>query len=369
MKILSVDDNPQNRKVIELSLKNDFDVISNDGNSEILQLMAEHSPDLVLLDIMLENKTGYDLCDSIRDEMDYDDTIIVFVSALNSADDKLKAYGCGGDDYICKPIDVIELREKMVSMQKRIEQQKQLKMQSNMATQAAFASMQQASELGELIKFTTDSIDVKSIEELYAKIRDYFLAAGLNVCLELRCNNEHHIFPEEQITLLEREILELGRSAKRIAPFGPNILFNSKFCSLMVKKLPIHDEDQIGRLRDNFAIMLSLIDNKMMFFASEASRASERKAGIEKIKASLAEDFGTIKHLANRQETKILEFVTHFAETIEIKLMVLGLDEDQESEIRELADEIKEMVKDSADLSFVIDEKLTAVETALSKLQ
>lgn len=56
-------------------------------------------------------------------------------------------------------------------------------------------------------------------------------------------------------------------------------------------------------------------------------------------------------------------------QTIEIKLMVLGLDEDQEFEIRELSDEIQEMVKDSADLSFVIDDKLTAVERALSDLQ
>lgn len=369
MKILSVDDNPQNRQIIERALKNDFEVVSDDGTTDIIELLNTHQPELILLDIMLGEKSGYDLCQQIRDDFDFEDTTVVFVSALNSPDDKLKAYGVGGDDYICKPVDIFELREKMVSLSKRLEHQKQLKAQADMASQAAFASMQQASELGELIKFFSESIEVTSPEQLFINIQSFFQSLGLNVCVEMRQNSRLQVFPENHTTLLEREILELGRHAKRIVPFGPNIMFNSAHCSLLIKKLPVDDEDLIGRLRDNFAIMLTIIDSRMMFFASEEARLTERKQAVESLQSLLKDDFEILKQMANNQEKKLIQFVDSLASTLEIKLAVLGLDEEQESEIHGMIDDIKESIHETADLSGVMDEKLTEIEACLKTIE
>lgn len=60
MKILSVDDNPQNRNIMEIALSKQHDIASSDGTEPILALMEQHQPQVVLMDILLSNGlTGY----------------------------------------------------------------------------------------------------------------------------------------------------------------------------------------------------------------------------------------------------------------------------------------------------------------------
>lgn len=367
MKILSIDDNLENRFIIENGLQADFDVVSDDGNTDIWELMSTHAPDIVLVDIVLENKTGYELVEQLRGDMEYDDVYVIFVSSLNDSDDKRKAYAAGGQDYICKPVDLAELSLKLKNVLEGMAEKKQLKEQFSAASTAAFTSMQQASELGQLVNFLTESLNIVAMDKLYENVRQYFQGYGLNCAMEFRVDDHFYHFSPQILTTLEFDILELGRDAKRIVPFGDNILFNSIWCSLLVKRLP-QEEELLGRLRDNFAIMLSILDSRLMFIDSEIRRQQERKKAVRDLEKKLTSDFEEIKALCLNQEQKIQDMSNRIVETLNLKVITLGLDEEQESDIVHLIDDTKELTEDAVGLSPVIEDKLIQINNLLKNI-
>jgi len=367
-KILSVDDNAQNRKVIELALEKQFDVVSSDGNDPFVELVSVEQPKIILLDIMLEGKTGFDLCKSLRDSDENSDIVVIFVSALHSIEDKLKAYAMGGDDYICKPVDIFELNEKLKGIEKRISNKEQLSEQCKQASNVAFTLMKNASELGLLISFFTDSLHISSTDELYQKIVGFFEQFDIKFSLEFRLDNKHIHFPLNINSTLESEILELGRSAPRIVTFGNNILFNSPWCSILVKHLPVDDDDFVGRVRDHFAILLSIVDSRLMYIDSENKRKNERENALTSLSTALAKNFGEIKQSILTQENDLLKLLSELTMNMDQKTLALGLSEEQEVELTALFEETKEQFLEVIGTSVMVDNKLRDITQLLSNI-
>ncbi|MGI6089279.1 MAG: winged helix-turn-helix domain-containing protein [Bilifractor porci] len=79
--------------------------VLKDGN-HILSFLNEHPCDLILLDLMLPGKNGYDICAAVRGKYDMP---ILMVTARNESVDKIRGFNTGADDYISKPFDPMEL--------------------------------------------------------------------------------------------------------------------------------------------------------------------------------------------------------------------------------------------------------------------
>lgn len=79
--------------------------IIKNGN-EVIDVLKQEKFDLILLDIMLPGKSGYDICREVRDELDIP---IIMVTAKTQSVDKIRGLGIGADDYIVKPFDPAEL--------------------------------------------------------------------------------------------------------------------------------------------------------------------------------------------------------------------------------------------------------------------
>jgi len=107
VKILIVDDTLVNRKVLQGILRKEPDVeFATAANGEqAIETARRLHPDLVLLDIMMPIKDGYQVCAELKADPRTADIPIVFLSALNSAADKIKGFEIGGADYITKPFD------------------------------------------------------------------------------------------------------------------------------------------------------------------------------------------------------------------------------------------------------------------------
>ena len=106
-RILIVEDDADISMIEETYLQSagyETDVI-HDGNN-ILAYMEEHHFDLVLLDVMLPGKSGFEICEEIRQKYDLP---ILMVTARNESVDKLHGFNTGADDYIPKPFDPMEL--------------------------------------------------------------------------------------------------------------------------------------------------------------------------------------------------------------------------------------------------------------------
>lgn len=109
-KILVVDDDPYILMSLEfLMRKNGFDVMVARNGTEALELVEKQIPDLVLLDIMMPDVDGYEICRYIKKSARLKATRVVFISAKSKESDIQKSYELGASLYITKPFSTREL--------------------------------------------------------------------------------------------------------------------------------------------------------------------------------------------------------------------------------------------------------------------
>ncbi|MBI3710211.1 MAG: response regulator [Proteobacteria bacterium] len=112
--VLVVDDEPNIVLSLEfLMAQAGFDVrIASDGDAA-LKALSERAPDLVLLDVMLPGRNGYELCQTIRANPDWKDVRILMLTAKSREVEREKGLALGADDYITKPFSTRELVEQV----------------------------------------------------------------------------------------------------------------------------------------------------------------------------------------------------------------------------------------------------------------
>ncbi|WP_164214136.1 response regulator, partial [Stenotrophomonas maltophilia] len=76
---------------------------AKDGN-EALEKAKQLNPDLIILDIMMPKKTGVEVCQILRSQPAFQDTLIIFLTALSDEGSHIKGLETGADDYVSKPI-------------------------------------------------------------------------------------------------------------------------------------------------------------------------------------------------------------------------------------------------------------------------
>ncbi|NEQ78385.1 MAG: response regulator [Okeania sp. SIO2C9] len=109
-KVLIVDDDPQNIYILLEILKNDYAIVAAKNGTKALDLAIQTpQPDLIVLDVMMPDMDGYALCQAIKSRPETQDIPIIFISALDRALDKVKAFDVGGIDYITKPFQREEI--------------------------------------------------------------------------------------------------------------------------------------------------------------------------------------------------------------------------------------------------------------------
>lgn len=118
-KILVVDDDQIYRELISLSLKaENLEVVEAADGMSAVKLFSETEPDIVVLDIMLPDMKGFDVCKEIRK---MSPTVpIIFLTALGDEDYQVIGYKAGGDDYITKPFRASVLTLKIRRMLERL---------------------------------------------------------------------------------------------------------------------------------------------------------------------------------------------------------------------------------------------------------
>lgn len=105
--ILIVDDEKDMRHLIEMMLnKSNFQTLTASGGTEAYDILARERVDLVLLDVMMPNENGFQVCESIHT---MSDVPIIFLTARDANEDKVHGLTIGADDYIVKPFTTNEL--------------------------------------------------------------------------------------------------------------------------------------------------------------------------------------------------------------------------------------------------------------------
>ena len=109
-KIMIVDDTPQNLGVLEKMLaEKGYHVFAMTSGEAAIKSAAASRPELILLDVMMPGMNGYETCRKLKENPEMRDVAVIFLSAMNETDDKIKGFEAGGVDYITKPFQLDEV--------------------------------------------------------------------------------------------------------------------------------------------------------------------------------------------------------------------------------------------------------------------
>ena len=116
-KILIADDEPDILEIIQYNLTREgYQVLTAKDGDDALMKAKSFLPDLIILDIMMPNKNGVEVCEILRKQTAFKDTLIIFLTALSDEGSQVKGLETGADDYISKPVKLEELRSVLCSI-------------------------------------------------------------------------------------------------------------------------------------------------------------------------------------------------------------------------------------------------------------
>lgn len=117
MKVLIVDDEPTLLETVETKLRREgYSTFVADSAEEGMRLFRLVKPDLILLDVMLPNRSGFEMCRAVRKTST---TPVIFLTARAAEEDKVSGLELGADDYVVKPFSLAELAARVKTVLRR----------------------------------------------------------------------------------------------------------------------------------------------------------------------------------------------------------------------------------------------------------
>ena len=119
-KILIADDEPDILEIISYNLRNEgYETITARDGDDALRKARSENPDLIILDVMMPHKTGMEVCKILRNQPEFNQTLIIFLTALNDDISHVKGLEYGADDFLHKPVSPKVLVTKVNSLFRR----------------------------------------------------------------------------------------------------------------------------------------------------------------------------------------------------------------------------------------------------------
>lgn len=218
-KVLVVEDDKDLAELLAYNLKKEgYEVFVCLKGAEAIKLIESENPDLVLLDVMLPDFDGFRIAEYIRNSEEVKDIPIVFITAKDMEQDKLKGFNLGADDYITKPFSVKELVARVKAVLRRYGKEKrQTKFKlGNIEIDVEKKEVKRGEELIDLTP--TEFLILQALIENYGKpvSRDYLIERILKRDVYDRTVDVH-------IKKLREKLGDEGKFIQTVRGFGYKI--------------------------------------------------------------------------------------------------------------------------------------------------
>jgi len=333
-KVLVIDDDSTAQKFICNAILNDYQVeTASDGDLGINKVF-EWQPDVILLDVEMPGKNGYEVCEQLKSGGATSHIPIIFVSGNSSLRERLIGYEMGGDDYLVKPCEKELIKAKVDYICAQYETKKQLGEKAHIAHQVAEDAIQSSAEIGRAIRFVEKSYALPSFDELACGVFKTMAELGLKTSVMFLSNQGPLFYSHNQqgISPLERDLLELTQDKGRFYDFGCRTICNFRQVSLLIKNMPLDDRERYGRIKDTVPFILGATDEKIRSLDTHDSLLKQAES-LTSTTNAIRTTLDSISQSASKSQDKINETMRTTMQDLDFMLPRMGLDDDQEKSI------------------------------------
>jgi CheY-like chemotaxis protein len=335
MKVLVVDDDAVARKVVVKTLGDGYRICMAEDGPTAIEMLPVENPDVILLDVEMPGMSGFDVCKNIRSlSSDHRNIPIVFISSLSSMTERLRGLEAGAEDYLTKPFEPEILRAKLAKLEEYRSGRDELKNQLDSANQAAYQALSGTSEFGTAIRFVEKSHSIGTYDLLANQFFKATNQFGLNCSLMLHTENEIRFFTSSAtnpvVSPLEQELMTMLSSADRFNDFGTRTQINYPYVSLLVKNMPVEDQERYGRYKDLLPFMIEVANATIRTLNIESQLIDQSHnlgKSFEVVKQTLVQ----LTDAMQDNQEGVANIMNAMLTELDEQVPRMGLDDDQET--------------------------------------
>lgn len=367
-KILVVDDDQFICELVEEVLGGSYQVIIAKDGYRAEQLAKSEQPDLILLDVEMPGMDGYETCAKFKQDDGLVNIPVIFVSAHDQIEERLKGYEVGGGDYVIKPFAPLELKAKIQHLLATISERVQLKENVSSATNMAMATMTSMSEMGLLLdslkKFNA-STDEKALAEAVLTGCSCY---GLNGVTQIRTADKTFALSDRgEASPLEVSIIENMGKMDRIVHFKSKMSIHYPRATLLINNMPVEDPDRCGRLRDHLAMLVEGADMRAAGIIAEAE-SRRRGEAIEKAAISITKMLAEVDQAQRQSKITTSMAINDFTEAMEKAYIRVALSDTHERYMADIVKTGMDNIDHAQSAEIDIQNKLTGVIKELQSI-
>ena len=368
--VMIVDDVESNRMLLKMILEDDYTIVECESGTECLNIIQKKLPDIVLLDVNMPGISGYEVCTELRKNKASATLPVIFISALDTVEERLAGFEVGGNDYITKPINPEHVIDRVKYFIDHQAEANQAKSDANTAMQVAMEAMTSSSELGQIIEFVKSAQDINTLEGIGKQFCQIAQNFGLKACTLIHTNP--NIFINCTPDSMEARVLgKFKQTTERIVSIGIRTIINSPDIGILISNMPVEDESRYGRLKDHLAVLSSICEGRLKAVKAEMQIKDQRREILIRITKMTEEQVVKFNTKLMQHDERSRQIMLDMITELEAKLFTLGLDEDQEEQLMMLAysasERLEEMKKDTKELEGELGVVLEGLYAVLEK--
>ncbi|MBH0057641.1 response regulator [Pseudoalteromonas sp. SWXJZ94C] len=289
--VLAIDDDKYVHHIIEESLAGFCKVIHAKDGDEGLRLTNKYNPDIILLDIEMPGKSGYEVCQIIKENESTKDIPVMFLSSKVELADRVKGYSVGASDYITKPFNAEELMARIKVLYEYRQQCVRLKFDIEKANKTAEMAMTESGDMGRIMRYVGQSYHSNNFQTLSEHFLAFFKPFDLDIAVVFWYKNKGIFYSQQSgVCPLEQELLEQHRHAERFVDIGNSTIINYPKISLLIKNMPVDNHLLYGHYKDLFPHILNVTNEKVVSMERDESgyeQASQVSTALQDITKQL----------------------------------------------------------------------------------
>lgn len=343
-----------------------YQLLTAENGLKAMALLQQHPGEIgaIISDVLMPEMDGFELCRNVRECLPNDRIPFIFVSSLETMEEKMAGYTAGGDDFINKPVIPELLLEKVRRLLDAQQKSQQIAQQLSDSISTAMQAMTYSSQIGQVLEFFKQTAHATSLESITAPLFELLSNQGLASSIQFHMPTGITSFGHSgPVSPLESNLLEMVHNEDRFYDFGNRTAVNYPNFTLLIKNMPMENPHQYGLIKDILGSLCEAIDSRIRVILSE-DRSKEREAVLQAIQQAVDELSSSLTSIHSMNREAIEEMIGDIDEA----MITLGLTEQQEDNIRGIAVKTLGKVESAFALSEKLEDRFLNVQNKMTAL-